>query len=91
LTSWISNGMRDVATPTGTIMIVVLAVILGFQLLLGFVAADIASTPTRPLQSVLNIQPAKPLQPYAGALREGAKSVDIESVKASVARSETRQ
>ena len=65
LTSWIINGMHGVATPTGTIMIVVLSLILGFQLLLGFAAADIASTPTRPLQSVLNIQPAKPLRPYA--------------------------
>lgn len=74
LTSWVVNGIHGVPTPTGTIMIVVLALILGFQLLMGFIAADIASTPTRPLQSVLAIQPAKPLQPYSAGPPGGSSS-----------------
>ncbi|RYD85632.1 MAG: glycosyltransferase family 2 protein [Verrucomicrobiaceae bacterium] len=78
LTSWIANGMNGVATPTGTIMIVALSLILGFQLVLGFIAADIASTPTRPLQSVLNIQPAKALRPYADGTPKNAEVLKLD-------------
>jgi glycosyltransferase involved in cell wall biosynthesis len=64
LSAWIANAFVGEATPTGTIMIVALSIILGFQLLLGFVAADIGGVPTRALQTLLRSQPSKPLRSY---------------------------
>ena len=64
LTAWIANSAINEATPTGTIMLAAVPLIMGFQLIMGFFAADIASTPTRPLHSTLSIMPAKPLQPF---------------------------
>jgi hypothetical protein len=45
LMSSLSNG---VAASTGTVMISVVPLILGFQLLLAFVSHDVTSVPTRP-------------------------------------------
>lgn len=76
LTEWIANSASGEATPTGTVMISVVPLILGFQLLMGFVAADIASVPTRALHGTLAVQAAKALKPYAN--RAGAPSRESE-------------
>lgn len=47
--NWVNNVNAGVSTPTGTIMIAVLPVILGFQLLLSFINFDIGNTPQKPL------------------------------------------
>lgn len=65
--AWIAGEASHSATPTGTIMIAVVPLILGFQLLMGFVAADIASVPTLALHRALLTRPAKPLRPFAVA------------------------
>lgn len=72
--SWLSRSTD--LTPTGTIMISVVPLILGFQLLMGFVAADIASTPSRPLQGILRSRPAKVLKPFADISAGAAASAD---------------
>nr|AIA84935.1 CAZy families GT2 protein [uncultured Pseudomonas sp.] len=46
---WIASGSQGVVTPTGTIVLSALAVILGMQFLLGFIGADVASVPARPI------------------------------------------
>jgi len=45
---WLHSASEGVATPTGTIMLSVLPIILGLQLLLGFLAYDIYSVPRKP-------------------------------------------
>lgn len=45
---WVQNSHLDLPTPTGTIMLSVLPIIIGIQLLLGFFAFDIANTPGKP-------------------------------------------
>ena len=47
---WIVNSRLKAATPTGTIMITVLLLILGFQLLLGALNFDVQNVPRRPVQ-----------------------------------------
>ena len=47
---WIDSYIRDVLTPTGTVMLAVLPLILGFQLLLQALVLDVQSVPQRPLQ-----------------------------------------
>ncbi|PWU23030.1 MAG: glycosyl transferase family 2 [Candidatus Rokuibacteriota bacterium] len=47
---WIDSYRRHVATPTGTIMLAALPLILGFQLLLQALVLDVQSVPRRPLQ-----------------------------------------
>lgn len=44
---WVHNSHLGLATPTGTIMLSVLPIIIGIQLLLGFLAYDIANTPNQ--------------------------------------------
>jgi dolichol-phosphate mannosyltransferase len=46
---WYLSSKESIATPTGTIMLAMLPVILGFQLLLAFVQYDVASVPKIPL------------------------------------------
>jgi len=48
---WIDSVARNVLTPTGTIMLAVLPLILGFQLLLQALVLDIQNRPQRPLQA----------------------------------------
>jgi dolichol-phosphate mannosyltransferase len=48
VTSFAEASARGVAATTGTVMISVLPIILGFQLLLAFVSFDVSSVPTRP-------------------------------------------
>jgi hypothetical protein len=47
---WIDSYRRNVLTPTGTVMLAVLPLILGFQLLLQGLVLDIQAAPRRPLQ-----------------------------------------
>ncbi len=46
---WMESARTDVATPAGTVMLAALPVIMGVQLVLAFLAYDIASVPRRPL------------------------------------------
>jgi dolichol-phosphate mannosyltransferase len=47
---WIDSYRRNVLTPTGTVMLAVLPLILGFQLLLQALVLDVQNAPRRPLQ-----------------------------------------
>jgi glycosyltransferase involved in cell wall biosynthesis len=53
---WIRSSGLDEATPAGTVMLSAMPVILGFQLLLAFLAHDVASVPRR----VLRRRPPRP-------------------------------
>ncbi len=46
---WHMSAQASVSTPTGTVMLAVLPILLGIQLLLAFLGYDIASVPVRPL------------------------------------------
>jgi glycosyltransferase involved in cell wall biosynthesis len=46
---WLQSARSDVATPAGTVMVAALPVFMGAQLILAFLAYDIASVPRRPL------------------------------------------
>jgi glycosyltransferase involved in cell wall biosynthesis len=46
---WLQSARSDVATPAGTVMVAALPVFMGVQLILAFLAYDIASVPRRPL------------------------------------------
>ncbi|OON61295.1 glycosyl transferase family 2 [Massilia sp. KIM] len=50
---WIEGARAGVATPAGTVMLAALPVIMGVQLILAFLAYDIAMVPTRPLHKKL--------------------------------------
>ncbi|MEE1610160.1 glycosyltransferase family 2 protein [Microvirga sp. CF3016] len=69
--NWINAGFSGSPTPTGTVMLVALMVILGAQLLLAALAYDINNVPKDPLQSMpaLQITP-KPLRGQAFAKAE---------------------
>jgi len=49
--SWVDSTSTGVATPTGTIMIAVMPIIMGFQLLLSSLHYDITNSPSHPLQN----------------------------------------
>lgn len=53
LSIYIKNQAIDQATPTGTIMIVILTILVGFQLLLSFINYDIQNTPKSPIHEAL--------------------------------------
>lgn len=46
---WWASEQGNVATPAGTVMLSALPILMGVQLILAFLANDIASVPTRPL------------------------------------------
>jgi dolichol-phosphate mannosyltransferase len=46
---WANSYYADVETPAGTVMLATLPILMGMQLILAFLANDIASVPTRPL------------------------------------------
>jgi dolichol-phosphate mannosyltransferase len=50
LVVWIHNSRLGIATPTGTIMLCVVPLILGFQMLLQALALDVGNVPKEPLQ-----------------------------------------
>jgi dolichol-phosphate mannosyltransferase len=47
---WIDASYQDTVTPTGTVMIAALSVLVGIQLILAFISFDVYSTPRRPIQ-----------------------------------------
>jgi glycosyltransferase involved in cell wall biosynthesis len=49
---WFIGVREQIVTPTGTVMIAVLPIILGFQLILSFINYDINNAPTKPLNTV---------------------------------------
>jgi glycosyltransferase involved in cell wall biosynthesis len=49
LAHWLSSAQHQVATPAGTVMLAAVPLIMGAQLVLAFLAYDIASVPRRPL------------------------------------------
>ncbi|MBI2601487.1 MAG: glycosyltransferase family 2 protein [Deltaproteobacteria bacterium] len=46
---WIVSSRGDVLTPTGTIMLAALPILMGLQLVLAFLGSDISSVPVRPI------------------------------------------
>jgi len=50
ITQWIESTSAGVSTPSGTVMLSALPVIIGTQLVLAFLGYDIASVPKRPFQ-----------------------------------------
>jgi dolichol-phosphate mannosyltransferase len=56
---WVINFHNDIATPTGTIMIAVLPIILGFQLLLSFLNYDISNVPRKSLKQFFHLKDFK--------------------------------
>jgi dolichol-phosphate mannosyltransferase len=50
---WLKAVTTNVPTPLGTIMLAVLPILIGIQLLLAFLAYDIATVPTRPISDDL--------------------------------------
>jgi glycosyltransferase involved in cell wall biosynthesis len=46
---WLRSAQSDVATPAGTVMMAALPIIMGVQMVMAFLAYDIASVPRRPL------------------------------------------
>lgn len=51
--TWLDSARQGVPTPLGTIMLAVLPMLLGSQLLLAFLAYDIASVPSQSIGSLL--------------------------------------
>jgi glycosyltransferase involved in cell wall biosynthesis len=49
ISHWLRSAHSDLATPAGTVMLAALPVIMGVQLVLAFLAYDIAAVPRRPL------------------------------------------
>jgi len=47
--NWMSSLHEGVATPAGTVMLAALPILMGAQLILAFLAYDIANVPRRPL------------------------------------------
>jgi glycosyltransferase involved in cell wall biosynthesis len=46
---WLRSAQSDIATPAGTVMVAALPLIMGVQMVMAFLAYDIASVPRRPL------------------------------------------
>jgi dolichol-phosphate mannosyltransferase len=66
---WIDSYRQNVFTPTGTVMLAVLPLILGFQLLLQALVLDIQSVPRQPVQSRLRRATIAPTSPTAAGSR----------------------
>lgn len=54
LAKWITNARRGIVTTSGTVMVAALSIILGAQLLVGFLTYDMADIPRRPVHPRLN-------------------------------------
>ncbi len=50
---WMENMQNQTSTPTGTVMISTLTIILGFQLFLSFLTHDMSNVPLKPLSKEL--------------------------------------
>jgi len=55
-THWIQSARAGVETPAGTVMLAAVPILMGMQLILAFVAHDIASVPKRPLQKKVSLR-----------------------------------
>lgn len=64
--NWIAHTLEGTATPTGTIMLSFLCILLGIQLILFFFSADIASAPRQPLHVLLDQKTVRPLEQFQG-------------------------
>jgi dolichol-phosphate mannosyltransferase len=53
---WAESSRAGVETPAGTVMLAALPILMGLQLILAFLANDIASVPTRPLHKTTGYQ-----------------------------------
>ena len=51
---WVGSANEGVNTPAGTVMLAALPILMGMQLILAFIGADITSVPRRPRQRELN-------------------------------------
>jgi hypothetical protein len=49
---WVVSARNAVATPAGTVMLAALPILLGMQMILAFLAYDIASLPRRPIHKM---------------------------------------
>ena len=60
ISHWIASARSGISTPAGTVMLAALPVIMGVQLILAFLAHDVASVPRRPLhkKTLFRKQPA---------------------------------
>lgn len=54
---WMQAIRTDIATPAGTVMLAALPVLMGAQLILAFLAYDIASVPRRPIHKKTRFRP----------------------------------
>ena len=59
LMEWIYSAREGINTPAGTVMLAALPILMGIQLILAFLGADIASIPRRPRQRDLQNIPMK--------------------------------
>ncbi len=50
---WMVSAQAGIPTPAGTVMLSAMPIIIGLQLLLGFVGYDISSVPTRPIHRII--------------------------------------
>jgi dolichol-phosphate mannosyltransferase len=53
VTHWLESARNNVATPAGTVMVAALPVLMGVQLILAFLAYDIAAVPRRPIHKTI--------------------------------------
>ena len=53
---WFASSRAGVETPAGTVMLAAMPILMGMQLILAFVANDIASVPKRPLQKKVSVR-----------------------------------
>jgi dolichol-phosphate mannosyltransferase len=53
---WVQAARLDTTTPAGTVMVAALPIIMGMQLILAFLAYDIAAVPRRPIHTTTRFQ-----------------------------------
>lgn len=53
ISHWLDSARMGVATPAGTVMVAALPVLMGVQLILAFLAYDIAAVPRRPIHKTI--------------------------------------
>jgi glycosyltransferase involved in cell wall biosynthesis len=53
---WIDSFQKSIVTPSGTVMLAALPILMGVQLILAFLSYDIANVPRRPLHKSPQIQ-----------------------------------
>jgi len=55
-TRWLESAQMGTTTPAGTVMVAALPVLMGVQLILAFLAYDIASVPRRPIHKLIQFR-----------------------------------